>query len=155
MKFRTGRTRPIADVKVSRQIQNMSLYNRDEVAPEWEPASYPMAAKAADEQERGFHERASKPIKWQPLVWDDFPADGIFGHPKEWFTSADVEFVASLEGEDLLLIHNVWFGFPDPPEWGLASRPSGQWDVKWRRWGNFAYLPVVWDVPGETPPPSE
>jgi hypothetical protein len=58
-----------------------------------------------------------------------------------------VEFVASHDGEDLLLIRNIWFGFPDPPEWGLASRPNGRNDVKWMQWGYFADLPSRWIVP--------
>jgi hypothetical protein len=125
----------------------MSIYRRDEIAPEWEPAPWPMDAEAADEQERGFLERANKPIRWQPIPWKAFPSEGIFGHQKEWFSSADVEFVASVDGEDLLLIRNTWFGFPDPPEWGLASRPTGSNDIAWSRWGHFPDLPIAWSLP--------
>ncbi|WP_267548977.1 hypothetical protein [Rhizobium rhizogenes] len=106
-----------------------------------------MAASAADAQRRAFHERAMMPIKWQPVPWKRFPSDGIFGHQKDWFVSAEVEFIASSGGEDLLLIENVWFGWPDPPQWGLASRPSGRSDLEWERWGNFADLPTAWQVP--------
>jgi hypothetical protein len=31
---------------------------------------------------------------------------------------------------DIILIQNTWHGFPDPPEWGLASRPAGQLSVR-------------------------
>ncbi|MDB5705843.1 MAG: hypothetical protein JWN66_2959 [Sphingomonas bacterium] len=125
----------------------MSLYRRDAISPEWEPAPWPMGRKAADEQERGFHERAIKPVAWQPIPWRSFPTEGLFGHDKDWFLSADVAFFASVDGEDLLLIQNLWFGWPDPPEWGLVSRPTSGSDVNWRHWGHFPEPPAAWEVP--------
>lgn len=125
----------------------MSIYRRDEVLPEWEPAPWPMEDEAANRQERGFHERALKSIEWQAIPWKDFPAEGMFGQQKDWFSSADVEFFASIDGENMLLIRNVWFGFPDPPEWGLASRPADQTDSEWLRWGYFPDLPKTWVLP--------
>nr|WP_294847271.1 hypothetical protein [uncultured Sphingomonas sp.] len=127
----------------------MSIYRRDSVNPEWEPAPWPMRAKIADAQERGFHERAMKAIAWRAVPWETFPSEGIFGHDKAWFASADVEFVATFDGENLLLIDNVWFGYPDPPRYGLASRPTGRSNVKWKRWGHFAELPKIWNFPDE------
>jgi len=85
----------------------MSIYRRDEVAPEREPAPWTIGAEAADEQERGFHERALKPIEWQPIPWKDFPAEGLFGHDLEWLSSNHVVYFASADGEDLLLIRNL------------------------------------------------
>jgi hypothetical protein len=125
----------------------MSIYRRDAVAPEWEPAPWTMAAAAADEQERGFHRRATRSISWERVPWAAFPPEGIFGHDSDWFSSFEVHFVASSDGEDLLLIQNIWHGWPDPPEWGLASRPSGRTDVRWQRWGHFPVLPSAWIVP--------
>ncbi|WP_034158791.1 hypothetical protein [Sphingomonas sp. ERG5] len=129
----------------------MAIYRRDAIAPEWEPAPWPMAADAADAQERGFHRRATTPIVWQRLPWKTFPPEGIFGEQEDWFRAADVEFFASFGGEDLLLIQNCWFGWPDPPEWGLASRPGGE-GVDWARWGHFRDLPTSWEMPNETTP---
>ena len=125
----------------------MSIYRRDVVSPEWEPVPWTMAGDAADEQERGFHERALKPIQWQRLPWKAFPPEGIFDHDKDWFLSVDAGFFASTDDEDLLLIQNTWHGFPDPPEWGLVSRPTHRADVAWSRWGHFPDLPVNWVVP--------
>ncbi len=125
----------------------MSIYRRDVVSPEWEPAPWPMGQKAADEQELGFHERALKSIRWRAIPWDDFPTGGIFDRDKDWFASVDAAFFASIDGEDLILIQNIWFGFPDPPEWGLASRPGGQSAATWARWGHFPYLPEAWALP--------
>jgi hypothetical protein len=52
-----------------------------------------------------------------------------------------------MDGEDLLLIRNIWFGFPDPPEWGLASRPTGMSDADWKHWGHFPDIPEAWVLP--------
>jgi hypothetical protein len=125
----------------------MSIYRRDEIDPEWEPAPWPMDASAADEQEQGFHLRALKSINWQPIPWTSFPLEGLFGHTTDWFSSIDAAFYAKHDGEDLILIDNVWNGWPDPPRWGLASRPSGQNGQPWSRWGHFQEIPSAWVVP--------
>ncbi|BBF71065.1 hypothetical protein [Sphingomonas bisphenolicum] len=124
----------------------MSIYRRHEVLPEWEPIPYTLTGAEADEQELGFHERALKAIDWTRLPWKRFPSEGIFGKDKEWFEFVDAEFYAVVDGEDLILIQNIWHGFPDPPEWGLATKPMGQ-DVAWSRWGHFPDLPASWRVP--------
>ncbi len=67
--------------------------------------------------------------------------------------SRDVEFVASHGGEELLLVHNIWFGWPDPPEWGLLSRPSPGTGNPWQHWGHFSALPEDWVIPGEADTP--
>lgn len=125
----------------------MSIYRRDEILPEWEPAPWSLDAAAADNQERGFHARGQMPISWQPIPWNDFPDEGVFGHTKDWLSSVDAAFFATLGDEDLLLIDNRWAGWPDPPRWGLASRPHGQHDLPWDRWGHFPDLPTAWTVP--------
>lgn len=125
----------------------MSIYRRDEILPEWEPAPWPMEPVAADEQERGFHKRAQMPIQWQPIPWKTFPDERIFSHTKDWLSSVDAAYYASLGNEDFLLIDNTWSGWPDPPRWGLASRPSDQNDLQWDRWGHFPELPPAWHVP--------
>lgn len=125
----------------------MSIYRRDEVAPEWEPMPRDLSGEAADTQEQGFHRRAMKPIAWHEVPRKAFPPKGIFGHARDWFISAEVDFFASFDGEDLLLLRSTWHGFPDPPEWGLASRQCGRVDVPWTMWGRFPDLPVGWSVP--------
>ncbi|MDX8355035.1 hypothetical protein [Cognatiyoonia sp. IB215182] len=118
-----------------------------EVLPDWEPAPWRMELKAAEKQKRGFLERAEYSIRWKPLHWESFPEEGIFGEKKAWFQSHDVAYVASLGREDLILIQNLYFGFPDPPEWGLASRPSSQSKGNWSHWGHFPDIPEAWELP--------
>ena len=127
----------------------MAIYKRDEVLPDWEPSPWPMVTDAAEAQELGFHKRAQMPIGWEPIPWKSFPEQGIFGHAKDWLSSVDAAYFASFGGEDLLLIDNTWFGWPDPPRWGLASRPCGRHDRQWDRWGHFPDLPAAWHVPTE------
>ena len=126
----------------------MSIYRRDDVSPEWEPIPYDMKGPAADEQELGFHQRAIKSIGWKLIPFEAFPTDGIFGHDRGWFIKNEIECYATFEGEDLLLIRNLWHGFPDPPEWGLASRPSEK-VVPWSMWGHVPSLPKAWIVPSK------
>jgi|SRR6185312_7555274 hypothetical protein len=122
----------------------MSIYKRDDVFPEWEPVPWDLKGEAADEQEREFHQRATKAIAWTKFDPINFPATGIFGMTREWFLSNDIEFYASFDHEDLVLTQNTFHGFPDPPEWGLASRPSGDRKGQWTRWGYFANFPAAW-----------
>ncbi|HSX54104.1 MAG TPA: hypothetical protein VLG14_02295 [Sphingomonas sp.] len=124
----------------------MSIYRRDQILPEWEPVPWTHKGRKADSQEAGFHARALKAIPWRRIDWADFPAEGVFGHNRDWLSSRDVEFVASYDGEDLLLIHNIWFGWPDPPEWGLASRVADD-TGDWTHWGHFPDLPHAWVMP--------
>jgi len=121
----------------------MSIYCRDEVSPEWEPSPWPIDAEAADEQERGFHQRAQMFIGWAVIPWRDFPPEGLFGHEKDRLASSDVAYFASIDAEDFFLVDNTWHGFPDPPRWGLISCRDGQW----KHWGHFPKLPSAWDVP--------
>lgn len=125
----------------------MSIYKRDPVFPEWEPMPWNMQDEAAvDEQERGFHERAQKPIVWQPLPRQNFPPQGLFGHSIEWFDHYEVAWVATFDGEHLLLRQATWHGFPDAPEWSLASISIGSPD-NWSNWGAFPNLPAAWKFP--------
>lgn len=125
----------------------MNIYRRNDVAPEWEPSPWNLKGADVDAQELGFHERAMKPIPWMRAPLDSFPQLGIFGRNRDWFISNDIAFYATFDGEDLILIQNTWHGFPDPPEWGLASRPADQLSALWSRWGHFPSLPALWMMP--------
>ena len=127
----------------------MSIYKRDAVFPEWEPVPWDAKGPHVDEQERGFHQRALQPLVWIPVDWNDFPATGVFGRDRDWFVSHDIAYVTTFDGEDLVLIDNTWCGFPDPPRWGLASRPAGNADTTWQMWGHFATLPSAWKLPAD------
>ena len=125
----------------------MSIYSRDEVLPEWEPVPYDAAGPVADKQEEGFHRRALLPLSWEKVEWKQFPENGIFGRGRDWFVGNDIVCVCTHDGEDLILIRNTWFGWSDPPEWGVASRPVGKLEAPWEMWGHFPGLPSAWTVP--------
>lgn len=127
----------------------MAIYRRDQVSPEWEPVPWDAASSDADRQERGFHDRALKPIQWAPIPWQNFPVDGLFGKTRTELASVDATHFATLDDEDLLLIENTWSGFPDPPPWGLVSKRAGHLAAPWQHWGHFAELPAAWRVPGQ------
>jgi len=118
-----------------------------EIFPDWEPTSWPMEAKAAERQKFGFIERSKRSILWKNVPWKCFPAEGLFGKDEDWFRSHDVGYIALLEHECLILIQNLYFGFPDPPEWGLASRSNLKGSEKWTHWGYFKTLPKAWMFP--------
>lgn len=122
----------------------MSNFKRNPVLPDWEPIPWDAQGCEVDEQEKGFRQRALKPVLWTKVDWKNFPANGIFGHDRNWFISHDIEYVATFDGEDLILIRNTWHDFPDPPEWGLASRPAGNAAAPWSVWGHFPTLPSAW-----------
>ncbi|MEO0441253.1 MAG: hypothetical protein AAF067_10285 [Pseudomonadota bacterium] len=122
----------------------MSIYKRDAVNPEWEPVPWNARGHKADAQEKAFHERALKPIVWRKIDWERIPEGGLFGFSKEDLQSRDISWFAEHDGEELLLIDNIWFGFPDPPRWGLAWRPAGQAEAKWQHLGHFPDLPKAW-----------
>jgi hypothetical protein len=92
----------------------MSLYTRDGVLPEWEPIPCDLSGDAVDEQERGFHERANKAIRWQKIPWNAFPPEGFLGRARDWFASNDIAYFAFFDGEDLLLIQKfvAWLSRP-------------------------------------------
>lgn len=125
----------------------MSIYKRDEVDPEWEPIPWNARGPQVDEQEKGFHERALKPLVWNKVDWKNFPEGAIFGRDRDWFVSHDIEFVTTFDDEDLILVRHTWFGFPDPPEWALGSRPAENTQARWTMWGHFPDLPSAWNVP--------
>ena len=124
--------------------ERMSIYKRDDVLPEWEPIPWDAHGPHVDEQERGFHARAQKPLVWKRVDWNNFPANGVFGRNRDWFASRDIAYITTFENEDLILIRNTWFGFPDPPEWALGSRPEGNAQARWTMWGHFLDLPPAW-----------
>jgi len=131
----------------------MAIYKRGGIDPEWEQMPLNMKRADADTQENGFHQRAMKPIQWRPILWLDPTSDGLFGETRNWLRSLDAEYYALHDGEDLLLISNVYSGWPDPPEWGLATRPTPETPTAggWSHWGHFANLPKAWGMPAKKP----
>ena len=115
-------------------------------ANDWEATPWDVSDDVADAQLAGYRERSAKPIQWL-AVRSIAPNEKLFGFEKQWFSSRDVEYFAEHDGEQLILIPLAWHGFPDPPEWGLASRAMGGGTASWNEWGYFAHLPTRWSVP--------
>jgi len=110
----------------------------------WEADPWDASDEVADLQLAGFQDRAVKTI-----IWTSIPDTGqsLFGIEAGKLRSSDVEFYAAYDGEDMLLMRLIWHGFPDPPEWRLATRPSNRRDLPWASWGYFADLPERWRIP--------
>lgn len=124
----------------------------ESIDPIWEPIPWDTADETAETMYSGFIERAATPIHWREVPFADFPEEGLLGHGRQWFVDHDVGFFGASEEEDLLLMDKVWFGWPDPPRWGLASRPRGRPDCAWQMWGNFPDPPATWTFPeGRSP----
>ncbi|MGC4003285.1 MAG: hypothetical protein QM811_09180 [Pirellulales bacterium] len=122
---------------------------RHDVDPEWEPIPWDAKGVQVERQKTGFQQRAMKPLVWLKVDLNDFPNNGILGYDRDWFSGNEVEFVTTYDHEDLILIQHAWFGFPDPPEWGLASRPAANIEARWEMWGHFPQLPSGWSFPGQ------
>ncbi len=109
----------------------------------WEADPWDASDVVADAQLAGFRERAAKPIGWASIRK---AGQSVFGIERDKLIGGDVEFYAEHDGEDLLLMQLAWHGFPDPPEWRLASRPTGS-SGSWAPWGYFSDLPGNWRLP--------
>lgn len=115
----------------------------------WEPHPWDLNAPAAGLQRQGFEARAGVLVDWQRIAYDDLLPAGLFGLTRDELISADAVCHATLQGEHWLLIQLVWHGFPDPPEWGLWTRPQDAADVPWQPWGFFDPAPPAWRLPPE------
>ena len=110
---------------------------------EWEADPWDATGAVADAQLEGFRQRADIIVTWARL---NEVASMPFGVEKQKLVEADVAFVATTEDEDMLLMQLDWHGFPDPPEWRLATRLVGG-SGKWQSWGYFATIPQKWRLP--------
>ena len=128
----------------------MGIYRRSEVDPEWEPIPWDADVDFADKQELGFHRWATTQLSWTKVDPHDFPTKGLFGYDRQWFSENDISFIATYGETQLVLIDRVWFGFPDPPRWGLASRVGRKSQERWVMWGSFSEIPKNWQIPQQT-----
>lgn len=94
---------------------------------------------------KGYRERASWPLTWRRAGLTDWPAISALGDDHDWARKTGTGFVAEFGNETLFLIDRDWFGWPDPPQWGLASFDAAKGE--WNLWGNFSDLPHAWTVP--------
>ena len=80
-------------------------------------------------------------------VLGDLPAEGLFGLTADQLRSAEAVCHATVQDEHWVLTQLLWHGFPDPPEWGLWTRPRNASGQPWTSWGQFAHLPPAWRLP--------
>lgn len=109
----------------------------------WEADPWDASDVVADAQLAGFRERAIKPVAWASIRK---AGPSVFGIESAKLIGGDVVFYATHDGEDMLLMQLAWHGFPDPPEWRLATRPRKSKDA-WGSWGYFENLPESWRLP--------
>lgn len=72
----------------------------------------------------------------------DWPPTEAVDSDIDWARRTGTGFIADNEAETLYLIDRDWFGWPDPPRWGLASRNKA--NDSWSLWGSFDDLPATW-----------
>ena len=113
----------------------------------WEADPWDATDEVADAQLAGFNARGAKPIVWARIRDAGGP---VFGIETLRLISADAEFYSTHDGEELLLMRLLWHGYPDPPEWRLASRAIGVAGAQWMSWGYFAAPPDAWKMPGDS-----
>ncbi|AOU94482.1 uncharacterized protein AruCF_3591 [Achromobacter ruhlandii] len=86
-------------------------------------------------------------VGWQSIPFGDLPAEGLFGLTADQLSSAEAVCHATVQDEHWVLTQLLWHGFPDPPEWGLWTRPRDAAGRPWTSWGQFAALPPAWRLP--------
>ncbi|MGI4733483.1 MAG: hypothetical protein ACRYFW_17320 [Janthinobacterium lividum] len=111
----------------------------------WEPIPWKLSFLRSRWIKRAFRERTQLALDWRPAVEADWPPEEVLSDDLDWVRKTGTGFVADRGNERLFLFNRDWFGWPDPPEWGLAS--VGNFDGKWHLWGSFDTLPETWKVP--------
>ena len=111
----------------------------------WESNPWRSGFLRSHSMKKGYRERASWPLAWRRAGLNDWPAVSVLGDDYDWARKMGMGFVAEFSNEVLFLIDRDWFGWPDPPRWGLASFDPA--NGKWNLWGNFSDLPSAWTVP--------
>ena len=111
----------------------------------WEPNPWTLGIFRSRRIKSGFNERAHWPLNWRRAGVEDWPTLSSLGSDHDWARKSGTGFVAEYGDEQLFLIDRDWFGWPDPPQWGLASYDRTR--NKWRLWGNFDDVPTAWSLP--------
>lgn len=111
----------------------------------WEPIPWTLGFFRSRSIRSGFSERASWSLDWRRAGADDWPPSHALGQDYDWARKTGTGFIANFDDETLYLIDRDWFGWPDPPQWGLAS--YDRVPHKWRLWGNFDDAPPAWKLP--------
>lgn len=89
--------------------------------------------------------RTNWPLLWRLAGAEDGPPSALLGNDFDWANKTGTGFVAHHGDETLYLIDRDWFGWPDPPQWSLASYDRRQ--DRHYVWGDFAECPPAWRLP--------
>lgn len=111
----------------------------------WEASPYTLRFDKALLQRIGFRKRARLTINWSMVSYPEYVGKQLFGLTYQQLTDLEVACFATVNGEELLLLQAIWFGWPDPPEWGLIGRIADE--TQWQDWGRFSEVPVNWTLP--------
>lgn len=116
----------------------------------WEPIPWNLGFFRSRPLKRGFSERAGLTLVWRKAGGADWPSEEVVGSDFDWARQTGTGYVADGGAETLYLIDRDWFGWPDPPRWGLASRMKA--DGEWHIWGSFDEVPSAWSFTDEIDP---
>ena len=81
---------------------------------------------------------------WRPAATKDWPPTELVEGDLDWMRKTGTGYVSEFDGKKWFLFDRDWFGWPDPPEWGLASYQASE---GWRFFDDFDVLPEGWTVP--------
>ena len=84
---------------------------------------------------------------WRPAATEDWPQTDLLEGDLDWMRKVGTGYVSEFNGKMWFLFHRDWFGWPDPPEWGLASYKANE---GWRFFDDFDVLPGNWTVPKDS-----
>jgi hypothetical protein len=116
----------------------------------WEPIPWNLGFFRSRSNKRGFAERTRWPLVWRKTGDAEWPPSERVDADLDWARRTGTGFVSDSETERLYLIDRDWFGWPDPPRWGLASKNKS--DGSWHLWGSFDNLPPAWSFADEVDP---
>jgi hypothetical protein len=83
-------------------------------------------------------------VSWRPATTEDWPPTKLLQGDLDWMRRTGTGYVSEFDGKRWFLFDRDWFGWPDPPEWGLASYEPSR---GWRFFDDFDVLPENWIVP--------
>jgi hypothetical protein len=85
---------------------------------------------------------------WRPATIEDWPPSDLLQGDLDWMRKTGTGYVSEFHGKRWFLFDRDWFGWPDPPEWGLASYEAA--GEGWQFFDDFDVLPKNWIVPKVT-----
>ena len=86
-------------------------------------------------------------VTWRPALTEDWPPTELVQNDLDWMRKTGTGYVSEFNGKRWFLFDRDWFGWPDPPEWGLASHEA---EEGWRFFDDFDLLPENWVVPKDS-----